>query len=251
MFLSIPWILKYWEETYNAQSILTNILYFIKNILIYQDEKGFPGSWFFVALMWVLTIITVLKKLKINDVSLGVLCISCYVIVWWPNILPQFILNIRKWWIGITTNEINLTFFVAMLWCFIGYLFSANNVEIILRKKCCKYVLTAVFVAIYLYCAFKKGTTTDYAIFNLFLSPIFVLTVWSLNIRISRVAVILRNCSVLIYMLHFKLLGLPKLLNVEDKLFGYIIVLSLCIILAFSTIIISKTRFCNYFKQLY
>ena len=75
--INLPFILYQSHYDLVSNTLYGNILIVIK-YLIFSQFFGYPGSWFFSGLVIGVTIITLLKRYKVPDFLVGLICLYCY-----------------------------------------------------------------------------------------------------------------------------------------------------------------------------
>lgn len=244
--INLPFIIYQSPYDLVSNSIYGNILIVIKYLLFFQ-LFGYPGSWFFSALVIGVTIITLLKRYKVPDFIVGLVSLYCYFFTWWPNSLPIFPWSFHQWWVENISSRVSLSFWVAILWCFLGYLMSSNWYvktidRIKIKKTILYYSLGLWLLVLYISYIIINGTIQDYAWMNLLFVPTLVIAFYSLSLPFWQGYKVLRVMSIEIYMLHFIVLRFIRRTFIEDVVLRYLAILLICMIISLVIIRLERIR---------
>jgi hypothetical protein len=242
--INLPFILYQSHYDLISDTLGGNILIMIKYMLFYQ-LFGYPGSWFFSGLVLGVTIISFMKRCKVPDIFVCLLSLYCYFFTWWPEFMSGFSRIIHQWWSVNISPRVSLSFWVAVLWCFLGYLMSSKGFEAAInwiQKSLGLCVIGIFLLFIYLSYVVMDGTIKDYAWMNLIWVPTIVIFFYLLNLSHWHGYKLMRELSIEIYMLHFIVLRFIRRIILNDVMMNYFTVLSICIILGLIIIWLERNR---------
>lgn len=241
--INLPFILYQSHYDLVSNTLYGNILIVLKYLFFFQFF-GYPGSWFFSGLIIGVTIITLLKRYKVPDFFVGLICLYCYVFTWWPEYMSDISSVFHQWWVDNISPKVSMSFWVALLWCFMGCLISSHSIVNLVdrHRNSFFYYSGLLLLIIYLAYIVMDGTIRDYAWMNLILVPVIVLFFYSLDLPDWNGYKLLRVMSIEIYMLHFIVLRFVRRLFPDDVVLKYFVVLLLCILISWILIRLEQIK---------
>lgn len=205
----------------------------LKNVLIDLFFRGtFHGSWFIVALIIGVPIVSLLFN---NFGRWWTFIISTIVSAYFYH-YPELILPYGNvgFWVADTIYEPLNTFFVSLIWIALGMVFAHNDMQYITQKLNVKYLFCLLLALWSLSIAFG---------WNIRLAAVCVmfLIACNSNSEYKEYHKVLRQMSIMIFILHFIFIILfrhllPNVEILQHGIIQFVIVLSLSVI--FSKIIL-------------
>lgn len=240
--INIPFIASKWTSEYNEPSIYLNIVKFVRNLFFYQI---YSGAWFFMALAVAILVITLLKRIKLHSVLIGMICLVFYSFVWWHDSFN----NVYEALCPALFPRPNLSCCVAFLWCYLGYLLSSPKIQEKITMGGVKVISHILLLAVYAWFVYLDGSNQDYAWMNLIIAPLLVIAVGTWRLPDSELYKQMRSLSVLIFMNHFIIIKILKqIVIIDDKVFYYLTIVTLTLLVSSIILLLEKKYKINIFK---
>ena len=178
--------------------------YVIKDFLF---SYTFAGSWFLTALIVGTLIVFILKKcLKATSLILLILALLTFLYVKLVALCPLWL---QKPYLFIQTNireVVELTPVTGFIWCCVGCVLASSDAMKIISSRFGKRNIMVVFIITYIASVFLPNNTAFVVLPFLVLS--IILLAYIIRLEPRGLYMKLRNLSILIYLLHFRLLYL-------------------------------------------
>lgn len=237
MVVQLPLVLH--TRHYMEMNLLGFIYNFILDITL---RSTFHGAWFLSALVvgvW----ITYIASKWVGDKIIWIVPFLLAMYVYHANELPVEYQGIWNWYNNHIVNPQN-SFPVSLFWISLGYIMANPKVKSRYEKLKACYVLLA-FLAAWIFCVFG-GDLRFLMVISLFVVS------FNLKTEYKPVYKIMRQSSILIFILHFVFIGifrlvLPDVACLQHGLILYGVLIVLCLL---SSIVILRLKGYKYFSWL-
>lgn len=247
--VNLPIVIKF-KYTYFTDNVLLGIVKFVRDVFF---SYTFSGSWFLSALVLSVLAIYWLKRLKVHDSVILLLAISVLCLFQMHDIIPKEYGAVYDWIAEYIRPEVTLTVVTGIPWVAMGYLLSHPYVDERLNLwKGAKTLLLAVplFLALWAIGSLTFGSDTTVAI-----RPLLALSTLALffviNIRKNSWCRMLREYSILMYMVHFDIIIVLRILKFDldaNQVLSFLIVLPLTLMVVTAIIFLRKYKYFRWLK---
>lgn len=217
---------------YFDYDLLKIILYIVRDFFF---SHTFAGSWFLSALMVATTVIFLLKKyLKVHSALILALGMITYVYVISVSDLP---FEMQRPYLFIQQHirdEVMLTPVAGIIWCSVGCFFATGGFLSRVYKRF-GGKLSALFVLVgYFLAVLTANSGYIYYLIKPFLVFFVIVLAYGVRLKPASVYMKMRNISILIYLIHFTLLGVVShfMSNPHLQIVYFLVVLLLAVALA-------------------
>lgn len=247
--VNIPLIIKM-KEDYFEENIIIGIIKFFRDILF---SYTFSGSWFLSALVLSVVAIYYMWKCKVGDWFILLISLIFFIYFQFNELLPEKWRFVYDWIAQWIRPEVKLTVVSAIPWVGMGYLLSNRFVDERLnmwKKAKTLSLVILLFLSVWMVGAVTFGEDTPVMI-----RPIFALSTLVLffvvNIRNNDWCRILRECSILMYMVHFDIIAALKFshYNLEkNQMVSFLFVMFLTLITVSVILFLRKFKYFRWLK---
>ena len=237
MVVQLPLVLH--TRHYMEMNLFGFIYNFILDITL---RSTFHGAWFLSALVVGVWMIYLASKM-VGDKIIWIVPYLLAMYVYYANKLPIECQGIWNWYYNHIVNPQN-SFPVSLFWISLGYIMANPKLKGFIAKLKTGYVLM-ILIAAWIFCIL--GVDLRF----LMVISLFVVS-FNLKIEYKPIYKIMRQSSILIFILHFVFIGifrlaLPHVAWLQHGLILYGVMIVLCLL---SSIVILRLKDYKYFSWL-
>jgi len=247
--VNLPLVIKS-KSKYFTDDVLLGIVKFVRDVFF---SYTFSGSWFLAALVLSVLAIYGLKRLRVHDSVILLIAVVFYVYFQMHDIIPKDYGMIYDWIAEYIRPEVTLTVVTGIPWVAMGYLLSHPYVDERLRLWKGAYTLwlaVPLCVSIWIISSLTFGSDATVAIRPLFAFSALALF-YVINIRKNSWCRMLREYSILMYMVHFDIINVLLVFKFnmeENQVLSFLIVLPLTLMVVTAIIVLRKYKYFRWLK---